>query len=67
MKRFLFYILLIFVFFFPCNAILAQDTANGESEEEKELNVSDIIFGHIADSYEFDILTFKDKKIAISL
>ncbi len=43
-----------------------KDVANS-NEEEEELNVSEIIFGHTADSYEFDILTFPEKKIAISL
>ena len=38
-----------------------------EAESGEDVDVSEIIFGHVGDSYEWHITSWKDKSIAIHL
>jgi len=46
---------------------VAAFTSNSESEEKGELNIKEMIFGHVQDAYNWHITTIGDKHISISL
>ena len=47
--------------------LLAAAQASGPVAEEDDIDVTEIIFDHVGDSYEWHITTIKDKPVAIHL
>ncbi|MBQ3882957.1 MAG: F0F1 ATP synthase subunit A [Bacteroidales bacterium] len=64
MEKFRLIIISVLVLLAPMGVIplYAQEAESGE-----EVDVSEIIFGHVGDSYEWHITSWKDKSIAIHL
>lgn len=62
MKKYLYILLAIAAFF--CTAPLCRAQ---ESADEEELNVTDIIFEHVGDAYEWHITTVNGKPVSIPL
>ena len=64
MEKFRLIIISVLVLLMPIGIIplYAQEAESGE-----EVDVSEIIFGHVGDSYEWHITSWKDKSIAIHL
>ncbi|MCQ2110155.1 MAG: F0F1 ATP synthase subunit A [Bacteroidaceae bacterium] len=63
MKRF-FYILLLSVM---ALAVPAESYASTSENESEEIDVQEVIFGHLKDSYEWHIITLGEREIAIPL
>jgi F-type H+-transporting ATPase subunit a len=59
MKRFVFILLIVLL---PAMPVFGQTEKKGET-----VNVQEVIFGHLKDSYEWHIITIGNKEISVSL
>lgn len=64
MRRLKLIILLVSVFLLPLSSGVLRAQ---EAEGSEDIDVSEVIFGHVGDSYEWHITSWKDKSIAIHL